>query len=101
MELFREPRTKAEASASVLHEVLELYTAMNIGTGIHDALSKEGQTAYKKAHKSVNKFKEANTKEIKKNVKVDTKSKLDISIYYHYNPDTRINVPLFETNTYE
>lgn len=90
-----------KASASVLHEVLESYTAMNIGTGIHNALSIEGKAVYKTAHKSVNKFKEANTKEIQKNVKVDTKSKLDISIYYHYNPDTRISVPLFEINTYE
>ncbi|KPE49784.1 RHS repeat-associated core domain-containing protein, partial [Chryseobacterium indologenes] len=87
-----------KVSALVLHEILESYEAMQVGNGVHNYLTKEGQDAYKIAHDKVMKYPEAASDE---NIYKDEGiRKLGYNIYYHKNPETNKTKDLFmlETN---
>jgi RHS repeat-associated protein len=81
-----------KASASVLHEVLESYNAMNIGSGIHPG----GDTKeYREAHNAANALPQANTEELKENLGRDRKEIPGYNTYYHQNPQTGNVIILF------
>jgi RHS repeat-associated protein len=81
-----------KAGVAVLHEVLESYTAMNIGTGVHPG----GDTKeYREAHDATNALPQANTDELKKNLGIDGKVIPGYNTYFHKNPETGNPVILF------
>jgi len=85
-----------KASASVLHEVLESYTAVNIGNGVHNSATPEGQAAYTQAHNAVNTLPSANTSEIETNLHKDIgKAVPGFNLYWHQSPITGNGVELF------
>lgn len=68
----------------VLHEALESYVAMGIGSGLHTAKTADGDTTWKSAHDVVNKLPQANTEELEKNIKYDPGTIApSYNIYYH------------------
>ena len=85
-----------KASASVLHEVLESYNAMNIGTGVHPGGNTE---VYRAAHAAANALSQANTSEIEENVGKDLMRAVPgYNLYYHKNPKTGEVVELFRVS---
>jgi hypothetical protein len=85
-----------KAGTAVLHEVLESYNAMNIGTGIHP--SADGET-YTQAHNKTNSLPQANTDEILNDVGVDKMNALPgYNLYYHQNPQTGGIIILFKVS---
>jgi RHS repeat-associated protein len=84
-----------KASQIVLHEVLESYKAMNIGTGVHVYDSDDGRSTYTKAHNATNKLPAANTSGLEGNVRRDDTANPGVSTYYYKNPKTGKEVEIF------
>ncbi|MFZ1791429.1 MAG: RHS repeat-associated core domain-containing protein [Saprospiraceae bacterium] len=87
-----------KASQIVLHEVLESYKAMNIGTGVHVYDSDDGRSTYTKAHNATNKLPAANTSGLEGNVRRDDKANPGVSTYYYKNPKTGKEVEIFRVS---
>lgn len=84
-----------KASTIVLHEVLESYKAMNIGTGVHTRGTEDGESTYTKAHNATNKLPGANTSSLEGNVRRDDTANPGVSTYYYKNPKTGKEVEVF------
>ena len=83
----------AKASATVLHEGLESYAALNIGTGVHDANTEIGQQVYKQAHDATMKLPAAASDQYI--FKDEGKAYPGYDTYFHQNPTTGKSVILF------
>jgi RHS repeat-associated protein len=87
-----------KVSQVVLHEILESFLAMNIGTGVHSIGTNAAQEVYLKAHNIVNGMSQSNTSEIETNVHIDKgKYRPGYYTYYHESPNTSKPVILFQS----
>jgi len=84
----------SKASQAVLHEVLESYAAMNIGTGVHTRGSTDGENAYTEAHKATQALPAASTDQTI--FKDQGKYHPGYDTYFHENPKTGKDVELFK-----
>jgi RHS repeat-associated protein len=84
-----------KASTIVLHEVLESYKAMNIGTGVHTRGTPDGESTYTQAHNATNKLPAANTSGLEGNVRRSDTANPGVSTYYYKNPATGKEIEFF------
>jgi RHS repeat-associated protein len=84
-----------KASTIVLHEVLESYKAMNIGSGVHTRDTPDGESIYTQAHNATNKLPIANTSGLEGNVRRSDTSNPGVSTYYYKNPVTGKEIEFF------
>jgi RHS repeat-associated protein len=84
-----------KASTSVLHEVLESYKAMNIGTGVHTRGETDGENTYTEAHNATNQLPAANTSSLEGNIRRDDAANAGVSTYYYKNPETGKEVEVY------
>jgi hypothetical protein len=84
-----------KASTIVLHETLESYKAMKIGTGVHTRGTPDGESTYTKAHNATNKLPAANTSGLEGNVRRSDTANPGVSTYYYKNPTTGKEVEIF------
>jgi hypothetical protein len=82
-------------SQIVLHETLESYKAMNIGTGVHTVGTADGGNTYTEAHNATNQLPAANTSALEGNVRRSDTANPGVSTYYYKNATTGKEVEIF------
>lgn len=82
------------ASQTVVHEILESYTSMKIGNGIHQALTPNGDATYSRAHAFAKSLDKTYSDQ---GVHKDTKNNPGYNTYWHENPSTGNPVVLFKS----
>jgi RHS repeat-associated protein len=84
-----------KVSQIVLHETLESYKAMNIGTGVHTVGTADGGNTYTEAHNATNQLPAANTSALEGNVRRSDTANPGVSTYYYKNATTGKEVEIF------
>jgi len=88
--------TPTPSAQTVLHEVLESYNAMNIGSGVHTYGTADWKSTYDQAHAATNKIPEASTNAGENNIHQDVNSFPGLNTYFYRNPTTGQQVILFQ-----